>query len=194
MEIARHALRNAGEPDPLMESTIFRVRSIAKNIKIKRMNSTSNAKIANLIQHDHWCGVEGGSSGGAFLLRFRTPVLGPPDLISYERLLTIVWIYADEGSGEMPTYEDSEQMKQFENRFCNAVEPDALAVLTAVLTLDGARQWVFYTRDIKECSNRLHEMPQNEERYPIELTTKLDPEWNYLRTEILARVPKEDWK
>lgn len=106
--------------------------------------------------------------------------------------MKIVWAYADENSGAMPTTEDSEQMGEFEDRFCDAVETDATAILTAVLTFDGARQWVFYTRDIQECGDRLNNMPQNGDPYPVELTTDLDPDWRYLREEILSFDPKHE--
>ena len=62
-------------------------------------------------------------------------------------------------------------MEAFENRFCQAVEHDAHAVLAAVLTFDGARQWVIYTSDVQECGARLEAMPQEPEPYPLELTS-----------------------
>jgi hypothetical protein len=34
-------------------------------------------------------------------------------------------------------------------------------------------------------------MPQNDEPYPLELTTEKDPSWEYLRDEILKVVAKE---
>ncbi len=107
-------------------------------------------------------------------------------------MLKIVWPYAAENSGAMPATDDSELMAEFENRFCDAVEHDATAILTAVLTFDGARQWVFYTRDVQECGERLNTMPQNDEPYPLELTTEPDPDWRYLREEILTLVPDDE--
>ena len=91
----------------------------------------------------------------------------------------------------MPSPDDSEQMAEFENRFCDAVERDATAILTAVLTFDGARQWVFYTGDVQECGERLANMPQRDEPYPLELATEEDPGWQYLREQILKVVPKD---
>ena len=91
----------------------------------------------------------------------------------------------------MPSADDTERMAEFEDRFCAAVEHDATAILTAVLTFDGARQWVYYTGDVQECGERLNNMPQSDEPYPLELTTEQDPRWEYLRDEILKGVPKE---
>jgi hypothetical protein len=88
----------------------------------------------------------------------------------------------------MPDALASEAMGTFENRLCSAWERDALAFLAAVLTYDGARQWVFYTSDVAECGRRLHEMPQEIDPYPIELTTESDPQWQYLHEQILRTV------
>ena len=79
-------------------------------------------------------------------------------------------------------------MEEFEARVCPVLEHDAHAVLVAILTFDGARQWVFYTRDVPECGKRINAMPQNQERYPIELDAFDDPAWGYLRDAILQRV------
>ena len=147
-----------------------------------------SAKVLKLLSDDRWSAADGVTNSGAYIIRFRTPVLEPTDTAGYDKLLTIVWPYADEGSGALPTAADSEALSEFENRFCDAFEHDAHAVLTAVLTFDGARQWVVYTGDFQECGQRLGAMPQNEQPYPIELNARSDPEWNYLRDEILKRV------
>jgi len=109
----------------------------------------------------------------------------------YEHRLLVVWPYADEGMGDLPSENDQAQMQVFEDSLCDAWERDGLAVLTAVLTFDGARQWVFYTRNVDECGERLSAMPQEAEPYPIELTTEPDPKWSYLREQILQTV---DWR
>lgn len=148
-------------------------------------------KIEELLAHDSWAASSGERGGAPFVLRFRTPVIAPGDVVSHRSLLQVVWIYADEDSGAMPTDDDSVQMEVFENRLVEAWEHDALAFLAAVLTFDGARQWVFYTHDVATCGQRLDEMPQEEEPYPIELTTRDDPDGSYLRDEILKTV---DWQ
>ena len=144
------------------------------------------------LRADRWAGVELRTGAGMGLLRYRTPVLKGQAIAGYERVLKIVWPYADEGTGELPTEAQSDEMRVFEDRFCEAVETDAHAVLTAVLTFDGARQWVFYTGDVAECGARLEAMPQEEEPYPIELTAEPDPAWAYLREQILMRVKFEE--
>ncbi len=148
-------------------------------------------KVLEVLRNDRWSGIQGNNDVGPFVLRYRTPVLAPPQIEGYGHVLQIVWPYADENTGAMPSAEESEQMAEFENCFCAAVEHDATAILTAVLTFDGARQWVFYTGNVQECGERLNHMPHNDEPYPLQLTTEQDPRWEYLRDEILKVAPKE---
>ena len=147
-------------------------------------------RIDQLLQHDTWASADGGPDEAPFLIRFRTPIIEPGEAPTYDRRLCVVWAYAEEGSGAMPDEAESEAMAEFENRLCAAWEQDALAFLSAVVTYDGARQWVWYVRDVAQCGERLEEMPQEAEPYPIELTTAHDPDWNFLREETLANV---DW-
>jgi hypothetical protein len=151
-------------------------------------------KIVAFLQSDHWRQIEGKSEDGRFTLRFRTPVLGPPVTTGFFDVLIIVWDFAHKENGKLPTPDLTEEMDEFESRFCEAVEHDATALLTAVLTAEGSRQWVFYTSDPKVCGERLQTLPQKEDPYPIELTTEEDLEWSYLRENILMHVPKKEWK
>ncbi|MDJ0970873.1 MAG: DUF695 domain-containing protein [Kiloniellales bacterium] len=148
-------------------------------------------RIRELVEKDVWALAEAHSAQGPMLKRFRTPILQPVDITSHRRVLRILWIYAEEGTGEMPSSEDSDRMEKFENLTCDALEKDHLAVLTAVVTFDGARQWVWYTSDVPACGQRINEMPQEEERYPIELDAFDDPDWGYLRNTILGSIDKE---
>ena len=79
-------------------------------------------------------------------------------------------------------------MAKFEDLMCDALETDFLAALTAILTFDGARQWVWYTDDVAACAMRINKMPQEKDRYPIELDTFEDPKWDYLRERVLKSV------
>jgi hypothetical protein len=143
--------------------------------------------VSQLIADDRWSIAEKPTEAGMALLRFRT-LVRDTETRDHDQLLRIVWQYDDEGSGELPGLEVSDQLAAFENAICEAFEYDAHAVLTAVLTLDGARQWVFYTSDVPECGVRLSRMPHQSGAYPIELDTRPDPAWEYLRNEILGCI------
>lgn len=147
--------------------------------------------VAKLLKDDMWTLAEVDTDLGIAFIRFREPVLGRGQVGDYVHRLSVTWIYADENSGAHPSDEQDGKLAIFENRLCEVLEHDGHAVLTAVLTFDGARQWVFYTRNIPECGRRINEMPHDDGRYPIELTSDLDPDWSYLRDEILRRVDFE---
>lgn len=144
-----------------------------------------------MIKGDRCRVVEITTATGPALIRFRVPVLGGAKVPGYPWRLVILWPYAEAGSGALPSPEVRQEMDTFEDRLCAAFEHDAHAVQVAVLTFDGARQWVFYTNDVEECGARLSTMPHEEEPYPIELEAAEDPKWLYLREEILAQVDFE---
>jgi len=150
--------------------------------------------VSRLLEQGAWSLARSHDDSSAFfLLRFRTPVLLPAEVESHPTRLAILWAFADEDSGAVPDPRTQEAMTVFEDRICSAFESDALAVLTAVLTFDGARQWLFYTRDVNECGRRLNAMPQEREPYPIELAAQTDPGWSYLRDEFLSVVDPSRW-
>jgi hypothetical protein len=150
--------------------------------------------VSGLLERGIWSLVGSDiDSPNPFILRFRTPVLMPAEVESHPIRLAILWPFADEDSRALPDSQTQEAMQLFEDRVCAAFESDGLAVLTAALTFDGARQWLFYTGDLDECGRRLNTMPQEPEPYPIELVAAADPGWNYLRDEFLRVVNPSSW-
>lgn len=115
---------------------------IGKQPRIVGMDIWSRAVVLDLLERDVWDLAEVSTDLGMALIRYRTPVLAGRHVEGYDRVLKIVWAYAEEGAGAQPSTEQSDQMGTFEDRFCDAVEHDGHAVLTAVLTFDGARQQV----------------------------------------------------
>src|SRR5262245_21819661 len=100
--------------------------------------------VLELIKADKCRVVEIETESGPALIRFRTPVLGgTTEVPGYPWMLAVLWAYAEPDTGGLPSPEAMEAMEVFENRICEAFETDAHAVLAAVLTFDGARQWVF---------------------------------------------------
>jgi Family of unknown function (DUF695) len=119
------------------------------------------------------------------LIRYRLPILGGFEVPCYSWRLAVLWPYAQSDSGALPTPQANEEMDVFEDRIFKAFGQDNHAVWVAVLTFNGARQWVFYTNDVAECSRRLAAMPQESKPYPIEMEAEKDPTWDYLRETIL---------
>lgn len=132
-----------------------------------------------------WTAISGELDSGPFILRHLSDLEPRSDL---GNLLRIVWIYADENTGALPDEFESRAMTDFENILVDRFENDGLAMLTAALTFDGSRQWVWYTSDVSECGDRLNNLPSTEEPYPIEIDAEEDPEWGYLRNTIIGSI------
>jgi hypothetical protein len=157
------------------------------------MMPPSSHPVQKMIEGDLAGFVELASGDAGALIRFRKPVPGgAAEVPGYPFRLAILWPYADAGSGALPTPQAREEMSTFEERLFEALGHDAHAVWVAVLTFDGARQWIFYTSNIVECGRRLDLMPQEAEPYPIEIDADEDSKWLYLREQILEHVDFED--
>ena len=79
----------------------------------------------------------------------------------------------------LATKEELEKLHSFENRLVDAVELDESAVLAAVLTGRNEREFVFFAKEPKDFVRRLTEMPQEKDRYPIQIRLNQDPSWSY---------------
>lgn len=124
----------------------------------------------------NWYLAEGEIDGLPAFVRFRDNVESFILSGNYRNFLRIVWEFEADEHG-LPSDDETERLESFEDNLCEALEADDHAVLSFAMTNDGLRQWVFYTQDVKESVRLFNEMPQEEERFPIELTTQEDPNW-----------------
>lgn len=133
------------------------------------------SKVTQIIDNNHCAVIVGKAASGTFTIRFRKSALNPDNTARYPYRLSVTWPYAQESTGAMPDDSDDKAMRIFEERLTEAWEHDSTALLTAALTFDGTRQWIFYARNVDECRKRIGEMPQEAKSYPIELITEEDP-------------------
>ena len=89
----------------------------------------------------------------------------------------------------LATDKEADALGVFEDRLVLAIEQDRQSVLAAVLTCDGKREFVFYTSNAENFINLLNEIPQELERYPVELSCNTDPEWQYFFAVTDGRAP-----
>ena len=134
--------------------------------------------LSTIIRNDQWAGTKGIHNGLPLILRFRNKLVPGVNVSSLPRVVKIYWTYDEHESG-MPSKANSQDMKVFENRLVEALESDLSGVLTAVITTNGYREWVYYVSSIETFASRLQNMPQEQEPYPIEIETEDDPKWEY---------------
>jgi hypothetical protein len=106
------------------------------------------------------------------------------DFTGYSRVLIITWAFNHEGDSGIPSQDETSEMEDFENKLVESLEHDFHAMLTAVITERGTRQWIFYISELSECERRINGIPQKAERYPIELVVETNADWSYLRNKI----------
>ncbi len=61
-----------------------------------------------------------------------------------------------------------------------AVQRDKHSILVGALTGNGEKEFIFHTGDVPGFIDRLTNMPQEPERYPITIQKYDDPKWTYL--------------
>ncbi|MDX2220865.1 MAG: DUF695 domain-containing protein [Burkholderiales bacterium] len=143
--------------------------------------------ILQIVKRNLWSVAEGEHKNKPLVIRYRGEFRKKPDLSAYPRLVRVVWSFDANPSG-MPSTSTSQQMSVFEDRLVAAVEPSQTSVLVAVITNSGQREWLFYTSDVAKFGQRLTDMPQEKERYPIAISSESDPAWNALYNDILSGV------
>lgn len=92
----------------------------------------------------------------------------------------ITWPYVRTANG-MPDEEEAKRMEEPQEALQKAMEKDKLSILTGVYTGDGARTWIFYTRNIPAFGERLNQALAPFEQLPITIYTEKDPDWNEYR-------------
>jgi hypothetical protein len=125
-----------------------------------------------------WAIAEGHTGEYPFQVRFRRIPAGFPRA-GYPRRLNIFWTMRSPDDEGLASETELEALHVFEDRLIPAVEQDESAWLVAVLTGQSEREFVFQVVDPELFLRRLTEMPQEAERYPIEINLTDDPEWAY---------------
>ena len=144
------------------------------------------SEVGHLLRTDDWAVADGVTDRGAITVRFRTPVLAAGQGRSHPQALQVLWTYGDEGGGPDEMLE--RRMAAFEDRLIERLEADGVAVAVSVVTHDGTRQWLFYTADLTECSQRLHDLSVEFGESTLEFNTQHDEQWDYLHHEVLLGI------
>lgn len=128
--------------------------------------------------HAAWTLAEGKTGEYPFLVRFRK---FPAGFLrsAYPKRLNVFWAMRLPDENGFASEEESEALQTFEDRLVAAVEMDKAVVFAAAITGRSEREFVFYLQQPQLFLKRLSEMPQEQERYPIEIHTNEDPVWSY---------------
>ena len=127
-----------------------------------------------------WNIAESDNGGMPRLIRYRTdlaPFIASSD---YPQRLVIIWEYDADNLNGMPSTEQSETMKCFENALDATLDSDRLAVLSLVFTCNGSREWHYYINRVDEVGLRINTALSEFPKLPIHLQVENDPEWEQI--------------
>ncbi|GAB5562255.1 MAG: hypothetical protein SynsKO_39020 [Synoicihabitans sp.] len=79
----------------------------------------------------------------------------------------------------MPSEQDLAETGIFEERLIQTFESEGHSILPLILTGRGQKEYVVQTSDPQLFLSALTNMPQEEERYPIEINHYEDQVWEY---------------
>lgn len=134
-----------------------------------------------------WSIAEGEENGKPLYIRFRDAFSDKKADPTFPRVIQIVWKYQADEQG-LPTEAEIPQLKAFESRLVEATEPNKVAVLVCVCTNNGAREWMFYASGDTAFEDCLNTISEDQEPFPIDITSAPDPKWTAFFDEILGAV------
>jgi len=97
-----------------------------------------------------WNIAESDNGGMPRLIRYRTDLVPFIASSDYPQRLVIIWEYDAVNLNGMPSTEQSETMKCFEDALDATLDSDRIAVLAFVLTCNGSREWHYYINRVEE--------------------------------------------
>lgn len=101
------------------------------------------------------------------------------DRTAWAHRVNLNWTMTHPDDRGFATDVELERLHPFEDRLVEAVETDEHSILVLVVTDNGSREFIFYTRSPQELVGRLTATPQEEERYPLEIQAFEDPRWQF---------------
>ncbi|MDO6567724.1 DUF695 domain-containing protein [Alteromonas sp. 1_MG-2023] len=128
-----------------------------------------------------WNIAESKVNGQPSIIRYRPDlhfVLGDKN---YPKNLTIFWDYEYSDSSGMPSNTLSEEMRQFEDAIVPILDIDRLAIFVFTYTVNGTREWHFYTNDINAVGEKINSALSNLPKFPIKMQVETDADWTKLR-------------
>ena len=127
-----------------------------------------------------WNIAESDNGGMPRLIRYRTDLVPFIASSDYPQRLVIIWEYDADNLNGMPSTEQSETMKSFEDALVETLDSDRLAVLAFVLTCNGSREWHYYINRVDEVGLRINTALSEFPKLPIHLQVENDPEWEQI--------------
>lgn len=137
---------------------------------------------------DPWTVGEWFENGQPHVVRMRAALPAAVDRELLPNLVVIEWRYEGGASG-MPSTEEHERMKRFEDALEAGTEAKTPTLQALSLTGGGTKEWRYYTADVDRFMQAMNRDLQGHDKYPIDLRLFQDPDWSALTEYLNAAKP-----
>jgi hypothetical protein len=126
---------------------------------------------------EHWSVLEAQKNGRPLIVRYRGE--RPNDIVptDYPFLLSATWGYQTANPAGLPSEQDQELMSRFEDALESALESSGSAHLMVVLTGNGERDWLWYSRGEEDSMRLVNQALKGHKPYPVQFSVQRDPKW-----------------
>jgi hypothetical protein len=124
-----------------------------------------------------WTIAEGENNGRVLILRWNEGYRSLRPVPGYEHQVGIaVPLTAPEQTG-LPSVAEDAELGQIEDLVCDRLQDHAQSLLVAVITTDGMREFVFYTRDPEHVKGCLEQLRKDIPSHEVQMIVQVDKEW-----------------
>jgi Family of unknown function (DUF695) len=125
---------------------------------------------------EQWSVAQAVNNGKPVLIRFRIQRPTGIEPAAFPFLLSATWSYQSDETG-FPGQEELALMGKFEDALA-VLEASNTAHLMVVLTGNGDRDWLWYTRGEAEAMRQVNRALKGQPRYPVQFSVQPDPSWS----------------
>lgn len=119
----------------------------------------------------------GDENGCPVIFRVRNRFPHNLEPATFHHLIAMIWQYQSDNDMQLPSTADADQMSLFEDRMTAAIQSPGQALLTAIVTGTGVREWQWYSRDPDESLRLINAALAGQEVPPVEFAGDPDPSW-----------------
>lgn len=129
------------------------------------------------LNEDKWMIKQGQKDGLQLFVRIRNSKPNRINTNDYPHLIGISWEYKPRDESGLPDSSVLNEMGRLEE-LLDKIESNNVAYLMAIITGNGTREWLWYSRDASEMMSQVNEALASQQPFPIKFIREDDPTWS----------------
>jgi Family of unknown function (DUF695) len=131
---------------------------------------------------DEWDILEGTHNGGPMIVRLRSGLRASAGHKDFGIQIGVAVPLKDPSSNGLPTTGEDHQLGTIEARLSRDLESSGRAVLAAVITTSGMREFVFYSGSKDWIQDWANGLQATTDTHQIQVLSQSDPKWSVYRS------------